>query len=158
MPLDDTSPQLDALLLGTVLEMELSDRDHQVASKRYSLIPDHLQRPTSPIRQYMENALVYPQGSRAIGATIVHGADDDRFDLDAVLEFRTPVGWTPRRVLDELHAAATWPNFAPPLTTRPPSRTRPGAGSGSTDRNYRANACATCTGSCSCSTRRRTPV
>lgn len=105
MPLDDTSPHLDALLLGTVLEMELSDRDHQVASKRYNLIPDHLQRPTSPIRQYMENALVYPQGSRAIGATIVHGADDDRFDLDAVLEFRTPVGWTPRRVLDELHAA-----------------------------------------------------
>lgn len=105
MPLDDTSPQLDALLLGTVLEMELSDRDNQVASKRYNLIPDHLQRPTSPIRQYMENALVYPQGSRAIGATIVHGADDDRFDLDAILEFRTPVGWTPRRVLDELHAA-----------------------------------------------------
>ena len=105
MPLDDTSPQLDALLLGTVLEMELSDRDHQVASKRYSLIPDHLQRPTSPIRQYMENALVYPQGSRAIGATIVHGADDDRFDLDAVLEFRTPIGWTPRRVLDELYVA-----------------------------------------------------
>ncbi|MFO0523520.1 MAG: nucleotidyltransferase, partial [bacterium] len=57
----------DALLLGTVLEMELSDRDHQVASKRYNLIPDHLQRPTSPIRQHMENALVYPQGSRAIG-------------------------------------------------------------------------------------------
>ncbi|WBL32052.1 nucleotidyltransferase [Sinirhodobacter sp. HNIBRBA609] len=105
MPLDDTAPQLDALLLGTVLEMELSPRDNQVASKRYNLIPEHLQRPNSPIRRYMETALVYPQGSRAIGATIVHGADDDRFDLDAILEFRTPAGWTPRRVLDELHAA-----------------------------------------------------
>ena len=105
MPLDDTAPQLDALLLGTVLEMELSARDNQVASKRYNLIPEHLQRPSSPIRRYMESALVYPQGSRAIGATIVHGADDDRFDLDAVLEFRMPIGWTPRQVLDELHAA-----------------------------------------------------
>lgn len=105
MPLDDTAPQLDALLLGTVLEMELSARDNQVASKRYNLIPEHLQRPSSPIRSYMETALVYPQGSRAIGATIVNGADDDRFDLDAILEFHTPNGWTPQQVLDELHAA-----------------------------------------------------
>jgi hypothetical protein len=105
MPLDETAPQLDALLLGTVLEMELSARDHQVAEKRYNLIPEHLQRPTSPLRQYMASALIYPQGSRAIGATIVHGAEDDRFDLDAILEFRTPLGWTPRKVLDELYAA-----------------------------------------------------
>lgn len=105
MPLDETSPHLDALLLGSVLEMELSPRDNQVATKRYNLIPEYLQRPNSPIRSYLDNALVYPQGSRAIGATIVHGADDDRFDLDAVLEFRTPYGWTPKRVLDELHAA-----------------------------------------------------
>ncbi len=105
MPLDDTAPHLDALLLAAVLEMELSPRDHQVTDKRYNLIPDHLQRPSSPIRQYMETALVYPQGSRAIGATIVHGAEDDRFDLDAILEFKTPIGWTPRRVLDELHDA-----------------------------------------------------
>jgi len=105
MPLDDTAPQIDALLLGTVLEMELSARDNQVASKRYNLIPEHLQRPSSPICRYMETALVYPQGSRAIGATIVHGSDDDRFDLDAILEFRTPIGWTPGQVLDELHAA-----------------------------------------------------
>jgi hypothetical protein len=51
MPLDDTAPQLDALLLGTVLEMELSPRDNQVASKRYNLIPEHLQRSNSPIRR-----------------------------------------------------------------------------------------------------------
>lgn len=105
MPLDDTSPQLDALLLGAALQMELSPRDNRVASKRYSLIPEHLQRPSSPVRNIMGAALVYPQGSRAIGATIVHGADDDRFDLDAILEFRTPLGWTPRRVLDELEVA-----------------------------------------------------
>ena len=53
----------------------------------------------------MSSALVYAQGSRAIGATIVHGNSDDRFDLDAILEFPTPYGWTPRIVLDELFAA-----------------------------------------------------
>ncbi|GGC24224.1 hypothetical protein GCM10011363_45940 [Marivita lacus] len=46
MPLDDTAPGLDALLLGTALELELSDRDNRVAEKRYQLIPEHLQRPT----------------------------------------------------------------------------------------------------------------
>lgn len=105
MPLDMTTPGLDALLLATVLELELSDRDRRVAEKRYQLIPEHLQRPTSRLRPYMETALVYAQGSRAIGATIVHGADEDRFDLDAILEFPPPRSWTSRMVLDELHEA-----------------------------------------------------
>jgi hypothetical protein len=105
MPLDVTSPGLDALLLATVLELELSDRDRRVAVKRYQSIPEHLQRPTSPLRSYMGTALIYAQGSRAIGATIVHGADDDRFDLDAILEFRAPLGWSSRKILDELHHA-----------------------------------------------------
>lgn len=105
MPLDNTSPALDALLLGAVLEMELSDRDLQVAEKRYHLIPEHLQRPSSAIRHLMGNARVYAQGSRAIGATIVDGGSDDRFDLDAILEFPTPFGWSPGQVLDELEAA-----------------------------------------------------
>lgn len=102
MPFDITSPALDALLIGTVLEMELSARDLQVAEKRYHLIAEHLQRPTSRLRPYMDQVLVYAQGSRAVGATIVDGASDDRFDLDAILEFATPLGWSPRRVLDEL--------------------------------------------------------
>lgn len=105
MPLDHTSPGLDALLIATVLQMELSPRDNRVAEKRYKLIPSHLEREGSPLRLHVDNALVYAQGSRAIGTTIVHGADEDRFDLDAILEFDTPFGWTPRRVLDELFEA-----------------------------------------------------
>ncbi|GAB2206273.1 nucleotidyltransferase [Roseibium sp. ROS1] len=105
MSLDKSSPNLDALLLATVLELELSERDRRVANKRYHLIPEHLQRPSSPLRPFLDDAVVYAQGSRAIGATIVHGADEDRFDLDAVLEFPRPMGWSISRVLDELHAA-----------------------------------------------------
>lgn len=43
--------------------------------------------------------------SRAIGATIVHGAEEDRFDLDAILELPRPDGWSITRVLDELGKA-----------------------------------------------------
>lgn len=105
MPFDTTAPGLDVLLIATALEMELSERDLQVAAKRYNLIPEHLQRSTSGLAQYMNSALVYPQGSRAIGATIVDGSSDDRFDLDVLLEFSTPYGWTPQMVLDELFEA-----------------------------------------------------
>lgn len=105
MPLDLTAPALDALLVAAVLEMELSDRDLQVASKRYDLIAEHLQKPSSRLSELMGSARVYAQGSRAIGATIVDGGSDDRFDLDAILEFRTPDDWTPRMVLDELFEA-----------------------------------------------------
>jgi len=53
----------------------------------------------------MNDALVYAQGSRAIGATIVHGDSDDRFDLDAILEFSTPRGWSPGKILDYLEVS-----------------------------------------------------
>ena len=65
MPFEDTALQLDALLRDTALEMELSPRNNEVASKRCNLIPKHFQRPSSPIRRYMEADLVYPDGSVA---------------------------------------------------------------------------------------------
>lgn len=105
MPFDSTTPNFDALLLSTAIQLELSDRDHRVAEKRYQLIPEHLQKPGGRLRLYMSTAKIYAQGSRAIGATIVHGATDDRFDLDAVLEFFPPREWSPGKVLDELHLA-----------------------------------------------------
>ena len=104
MPLDDTSPVLDLLLLGTVLDLELSDRDRRVLQKRYDLLKPHLERRGSPLAPFLnERALVYAQGSRAIGATVLYGQNDDRFDLDGILEFPTPWGWTPERVLDHLY-------------------------------------------------------
>jgi len=105
MPFDSTTPNLDALLLATALQLELSERDHRVAEKRYQFIPEHLQRTGSRLQLYMSTAKVYAQGSRAIGATIVHGAADDRFDLDAILEFVPPRESAPGKVLDELHLA-----------------------------------------------------
>lgn len=105
MPFDETSPGLDALLLAAVFEMELSERDLRVSARRYQMIPEHLQKPGGRLATLMENAELYAQGSRAIGATIISGDGDDRFDLDAVLEVATPIGWSSRRLLDELHEA-----------------------------------------------------
>lgn len=107
MPLDNTTPALDVLLINTVLQLELSPRDRRVASRRYRLLQEHLNRPSSNLAPYLDDdrSLIYAQGSRAIGATIVHGADDDRFDLDAILEFKVPSGWRPSTVLDELEEA-----------------------------------------------------
>ncbi|MEM9840570.1 MAG: nucleotidyltransferase [Pseudomonadota bacterium] len=102
----ETSPNLDLLLLATVLQLELSERDLRVTDKRYHHLETHLQRPESSVRHLMGTASVYAQGSRAIGATIVHGvADEDRFDLDAVIELAIPPLWTPRKALDELHTS-----------------------------------------------------
>lgn len=105
MPFDATAPNLDFLLVATAIEMELSNRDLQVASKRYDLISEHLKKPGGVLADYMNDARVYAQGSRAIGATIVDGSSDDRFDLDAILEFPTPSGWQSKKVLDELFNA-----------------------------------------------------
>ena len=40
------------------------------------------ERPSSPLRPHLmsSTSLIYPQGSMAIGATIVSGTEDDRFE------------------------------------------------------------------------------
>jgi hypothetical protein len=54
----------------------------------------------------MESAsLIYPQGSMAIGATIVSGTEDDRFDVDALVDMPIPAHWSDDDVLDQLFDA-----------------------------------------------------
>ena len=45
---------------------------------------------------------IYPQGSISIGTTVVSGTNDDRFDLDAMVELMVPGTWAPNYVLDLL--------------------------------------------------------
>lgn len=107
MPFDRFSEAIDALLIGVVVQIELTNRDRRVTERRYALLEEHLHRPSSPLRPYLVEGAsrIYPQGSKAIGATIVHGTGDDRFDLDAVVEFPTPATWAPGDVLDRLEEA-----------------------------------------------------
>jgi hypothetical protein len=91
----------------TALELELSARDKRVKHTRYRLLAERLNRPNSPLAPYLADdaSLIYPQGSVAIGATIVSGDGDDRFDVDAVVEFLVPSGWPLSRALDYLEEA-----------------------------------------------------
>jgi len=103
----DGAPLLDDLLLDVATTIELSDRDRRVANTRYRELKRHLERPTSVLARLLAQpgSLIYPQGSAATGTTIVGGERDDRFDLDAIVECRVPLDWSPGKVLDQLHIA-----------------------------------------------------
>lgn len=102
-----TAPSLDDVLLDVVTIIELSDHDREVAENRYRRLKPHLERPSSPLRPYLlgSASLIYPQGSMAIGATIISGTDEDRFDVDALVDMRVPSHWSDDDVLDQLFEA-----------------------------------------------------
>ena len=99
-----TTPNFDDLLLDVATAIELSDRDRLVVEKRYRLLKEHIEREESPLAPYLNDAesRIYPQGSISIGTTVVSGTEDDRFDLDALVELNVPPDWTPNYVLDLL--------------------------------------------------------
>lgn len=103
----NTAPILDDLLLDVVTVIELSDHDRQVAENRYRRLKPHLERPSSPLREALMSSasMIYAQGSMAIGATIISGTDEDRFDVDALVDMTTPAHWSDDDVLDYLFDA-----------------------------------------------------
>ncbi|MCW5725030.1 MAG: nucleotidyltransferase [Maricaulaceae bacterium] len=100
----DTTP-LDEFLIDVATYLEPSDRDRAVAENRYRLLKDVLDRPTSPFRDLLnqDGALIYAQGSVATSTVIINGADADRFDVDAIVQCRFPLDWTPEYALDQLY-------------------------------------------------------
>jgi hypothetical protein len=107
MLVPNTAPFLDDVLLDVVTVIELSDHDRQVAENRYRRLKPHLERLSSPLRAALMNSasLIYAQGSMAIGATIISGTDEDRFDVDALVDMKTPAHWSDDDVLDYLFEA-----------------------------------------------------
>ena len=104
---DRSALPLDELLLDLATAIELSDHDRKVAENRYRRLKVHLERPSSPLREHLlaGGSLIYAQGSMAIGATIVSGTEDDRFDVDALVEMTVPAVWSDNEVLDRLEEA-----------------------------------------------------
>lgn len=98
---------LDEVLLDVAALIELSPRDRRVAENRYRLLKQHLERTTSPLAPYLIDgvSLIYAQGSVATSTTIVSGTDDDRFDVDAIVEIDVPDDWDDSRSLDLLEEA-----------------------------------------------------
>jgi hypothetical protein len=104
---EDTSPVLDEMLLDVAIEIELTDNDRAIAERRYQRLKVHLERPESPLRGYLADASsqIYPQGSMSIGTAIVSGDNDDRYDLDTIVEIAVPADWTPEKVKEALFEA-----------------------------------------------------
>ena len=105
MTVQDTAPGLDDLLFDVVTVIELSDHDRQVAESRYRKLQPHLERPASRLRNLLLNntCLIYAQGSMSIGATIIGGPEnEDRFDVDALVDVPVPSHWSNDEALDQL--------------------------------------------------------
>jgi hypothetical protein len=101
-----SAPALDDLLFDVVTVIELSDHDREVADNRYRRLKPHLERPSSRLRDLLLNntCLIYAQGSMSIGATIISGAEnEDRFDVDALVDVPVPVYWSNDEALDQLY-------------------------------------------------------
>lgn len=98
---------LDEVLLDVAALIELSPRDRRIAENRYRLLKRHLERDKSPLAPYLIDgvSLIYAQGSIATSTTIVSGTEDDRFDIDAIVEIDVPMEWDNCRALDLLEEA-----------------------------------------------------
>lgn len=98
---------LDEVLLDVAALIELSPRDRRIAENRYRLLKVHLERKSSPLAPYLIDgeSLIYAQGSIATSTTIVSGTEDDRFDVDAIVEIDVPSHWDNDHALDLLEEA-----------------------------------------------------
>lgn len=99
----DTST-LDEILLDLAVLIELSPHDREIAESRYRRLKEYVERPTSPLRPYLVDgqSLIYAQGSVATSTTILSGDNDDRFDVDAIVEIDVPPHWPESEPLDQL--------------------------------------------------------
>lgn len=98
---------LDEVLLDVAALIEPSPRDRRVAENRYRILKQYLERTASPLAIHLKDgvSLIYAQGSIATSTTIVSGTEDDRFDVDAIVEIDVPGDWDNGRALDLLEEA-----------------------------------------------------
>jgi hypothetical protein len=98
---------LDEFLLDLAALIELSPFERRVTENRYRKLKDQVERFSSPLRPYLIDgeSLIYAQGSVATSSTILSGDDDDRFDVDAIIEVDVPPVWSDSDPLDKLFVA-----------------------------------------------------
>ena len=92
--------QTDRLLAEVAARIQLSPSRHRQATERYRAIAEWLERDGSFLKGRV--AQLYPQGSMAIGATILSRKRSDRYDIDIASELMLPQNSSPKQVLDIL--------------------------------------------------------
>ncbi|MEZ5896973.1 MAG: nucleotidyltransferase [Parvularculaceae bacterium] len=105
-PFDQTNA-LDEVLLDVATIIELSPRDRRIAANRYRRLKAQLEASTSPLAPFLVDgeSRIYAQGSIATSTTIISGIDEDRFDVDAIVEIDVPLDWSDSKPLDLLEEA-----------------------------------------------------
>ena len=93
----------DVLLADVAIRVQLSRTDYSKAVSRYRTVNHWIEREQSPLKDRVR--LFYPQGSMAIGATIVSKLRTDEFDIDVVAQLDLPDHVLPWEVLDLLYKA-----------------------------------------------------
>lgn len=99
-----TLATIDEVLLDVATIIELSPADRRVAENRYRKLKTHLERSSSALSPYLLDgqSMIYAQGSIATSTTIISGTEDDRFDVDAIVEIDVPDNWSDEVALDVL--------------------------------------------------------
>jgi SMODS domain-containing protein len=94
---------VDILLADIAIRIQLTKTDHDKAVDRFEVMRDWIDRPGSPLHGLV--ALMYPQGSMAIGATIARASDREEYDIDVIVALLVPWDSDPQMVLDALYHA-----------------------------------------------------
>jgi hypothetical protein len=97
----DSTDQLDNILIDVCEELQLSPTRYQLAVQRYGSVNELLERAGSPFQAF--HPRIFPQGSMALGTTSkpVQGPHD----LDFVLQLDAPYWqWHPLAALYALHS------------------------------------------------------
>jgi hypothetical protein len=98
---------MDDILLDIATTIELSPADFRITESRYRKLKIHLEQPSSALAPHLNDgpSLIYAQGSVATSTAIISGIDDDRFDVDAIVEMNIPAHWSEHYALDMLEGA-----------------------------------------------------
>jgi Second Messenger Oligonucleotide or Dinucleotide Synthetase domain len=94
---------VDLLLADIAIRIQLTKTDHDKAVTRFEVMRDWIDRAGSPLQGRV--ALMYPQGSMAIGATIARSSDREEYDIDVIVALSIPWDSDPEAVLDALYRA-----------------------------------------------------
>ena len=84
----------DQLLAEIAARIQLSPSRHRQAVQRYETVAKWLERDGSLLQGNVSQ--MYPQGSMAIGATILSRNSDDRYDIDVSAELDLPQDSSPQ--------------------------------------------------------------
>ena len=94
---------VDILLADIAIRIQLTKTNHDKVVDRFEVMRDWIDRPGSPLHGLV--ALMYPQGSMAIGATIARASDREEYDIDVIVALLVPWDSDPQMVLDALYYA-----------------------------------------------------